>query len=111
MIKGTPIAGAIAGVGAGLAVVVVVAFLGTSADRTDQNADTLQLIKDCTIEPAGKCAELRERQTAAFVRIMVLANSCADHAGHQSPAQIERCITKGMRKHEREPAGTDHAER
>jgi hypothetical protein len=92
----TPLAGAIAGVAAGVAIVLVLAYFAASARQQDANAQTLQLIKDCTIEPAGKCAELQRKQSKAFARMIALANVCTDKPGHQTVAQVERCIRKGM---------------
>lgn len=93
-----PIVGAIAGVAAGVAGVAVVGLLITTASNSEENADAVQLIKDCTIEPAGKCAELQRQQGRMFVRMIALGNACADRPGHQTPAQIERCIRKGIKE-------------
>jgi hypothetical protein len=108
----TPIAGTIAGAAVGIAGVLVIALLyGTNADTgavrddTDAmrrlqiaNTETLQLIKACTIEPAGRCEKLQREQAVRFVQQIALANSCTDRPGHQTPVQVERCIRKGIQE-------------
>lgn len=99
------ILGALAGLALGVALVLVIGFLAGGAEDAEDaanlgetNRETLQLIRDCTIEPAGKCKQLQAEQFRAFARMIALGNSCSDKPGTQTTAQIERCIMEGMTK-------------
>lgn len=112
------ILGTAAGLLAGVAVVLLVVFVGGAKQDASEGASTatairqaqlrntelLQLVKSCTVEPAGKCARVQRRSTEAFLdaladeRTIALsyALSCVDAYGRQTPAQIARCIREGM---------------
>lgn len=105
----SPVAGAIAGGCAGVAGVLVLALLVTTNTGTQENTDTLDLIRSCTIEPAGKCAELQQRQSSQFTRIIALAAVCTDRPGVQRLPVVERCIRRGMRHDS--AAGDEHRPR
>lgn len=101
----SPIAGAIAGGCAGVAGVLVLALLVTTNSGTQDNTEALDLLRSCTIEPAGKCAELQQRQSSQFTRLIALAAVCTDRPGSQGLPVVERCIRRGMR---RDSTGDEH---
>lgn len=113
------ILGTIAGLLAGAFVIGIVLVLGATrqdagdgADTAEQirqaqlgNTELLELIKSCTIEPAGRCAQVQRKNTQLFLKALArernvalsYALSCADRPYTQTPAQIARCIREGMK--------------
>lgn len=110
--------GAVAGVGAGVVVLLLCLLLvgtyGTvHAIRTTQgdSRQTLSLIKSCTT-PAGACTQAGNARTAAAIaeivnsqqnlhratrRYAAVAAACADRPGPQTTRQIAACIRQEIK--------------
>lgn len=105
-----PVAGAVAGFAAMLAVLLVLVMLvrtwglAESVRGSQQsNTRTLELIESCTTV-GGECYQRSQKRTADVVgllnnyqrRIVTLAAACADRPRAQTVEQIRQCVEQGL---------------
>lgn len=99
--------GAIAGVGVGLIIVLLLytlistrTLIGQVRDSQKSNTSTVNVIRDCT-EPDGKCFKDGQRRTARAVGDISLAQiaavACADQPGFQSAQDVALCVQRTIK--------------
>lgn len=115
--------GALVGLLAGAAVILLVVVVGATREDAGAGAETahrirvaqksntrlLHLLKSCTVKPSGRCQAAQQASTRLFLealarqrnQALAYALACVEQPGAQSPAQIRRCIAAGLRQHDR----------
>lgn len=82
--------------------------LGRSiAQSTEDTSATLALLQDC-LDPKGECgsrsAANQKAALDAIRRDMIITATCIDKPGHQTEAQIMRCVERHRSRNDESPS-------